>query len=1094
MRKIFYYHLLILFGLLFLSCEDKPNTLFTRLSENETGLTFRNLLKEDDKDFNIISYPYFYNGGGVAIGDINNDGLPDVLFTGNMVKNRLFLNEGNFSFKDITTLSHVAEKEGWCTGASMVDINGDGWMDIYVCRSGFSSAEYRKNLLFINNRDLTFTESAAQYGLDEAGYSTQASFFDYDRDGDLDVLVINQSIPKYSQGGIEYVQLHNQPADSVFKNKLFRNDHGHFSEVSAQAGIHSNVLTFSLGVNTSDINQDGWPDIYITNDFKEPDYYYVNNGDGTFTENLKQAFDHTSLYAMGIDVADYNNDMKPDIVVLDMFAESNHVQKMHAGGDNYTQYSYLFKQGMFPQYMKNTLQKNNGDGTFSEIAQLAGVSNTDWSWAPLLADLDNDGLKDLFVSNGYKRDNTDIEFVVYSMNQSLRMQRSGDVVNVADYISRMPGISLPNYVYKNTGNDRFENKITEWGFDHNTFSHGAAYADLDNDGDLDIITNNTDSYAGVYRNNSEIFLHNNYLKIKLSGERSNGYGIGAKVFAYAGTARFYHDQNPIRAYQSASDPILHLGLGEFKQLDSLRIIWPDQRTQLLRNINANQQLTLKIQDAKTVSDAVIKAPPLFKELYHQLDFSHSENQENDFQRQFLLPHFYSHNGPCMVKADINKDGLEDLFIGGAKGQSGAIFIQTSEQRFKALNISDIMSDSLSEDVDAVFFDADNDNDIDLYVVSGGYEFQENTSALQDRLYLNDGKGSFRRKATALPKNWTNKSCVAPTDIDGDGDIDLFIGGKVIPGKYPLHEPSKIYLNDGKGNFSDATDKYSAALATLGIVNDAVWIDLNSDGKDDLIVTGEWMALHAFILESNTLVDQSVKYFPSVGKGWWNTILAHDVDHDGDQDLVLGNYGANSQFKVDAKHPLKIYYADIDGNGSVDPIITHYIGEEAYPLVPRDDLNGQVPIMKKKFSDYKSYANATIHSILSADQLAAVQVNEATMLQSILLINEGNSFSVNELPVEAQYSPLFAIVPMDVNHDGHGDLVLAGNNIYNRIYLGRHDANHGVVLLNDGNANFASVAPAKSGLSIRHDVRSMMVSGNKLIVGINNSSVKVFKVD
>jgi hypothetical protein len=515
-------------GFLLFGCRpDTPETLFTKLSETETGITFRNLLKEDNPDFNILTYPYFYNGAGVAVGDINNDGLTDIFFTGNMVKNRLFLNKGSLEFEDITTQSHVAEREGWCTGVTMIDINQDGWLDIYVCRAGLQNAAFRKNLLFINNHDLTFTEQANQYGLDDAGHSTQASFFDYDRDNDLDMMLINQSLPQYAKGEIDYLKSRDRMLDTMFGNKLFRNDNGHFTDVSSAAGIHSTVMTFSLGLSTSDLNMDGWPDIYIANDFKEPDYYYVNNGNGTFTAKAKTAFDHQSLYSMGVDAGDFNNDLLPDLIVLDMLAESNKVQKMHLGGDNYTQYKYLFSQGMFYQYMKNCLQKNNGDGTFSEIGQFAGISNTDWSWSPLLADFDNDGLKDLFVSNGYKRDNTDVEFIMYSMNESIRVQKGGPALNVKEYISHMPGISLPNYIFRNTGNDQFENEIKSWGFDHNTFSHGAAYADFDNDGDLDLITNNTDDYAGVYKNNSEKLSGNNFLKIKLTGANDQDFGVGA---------------------------------------------------------------------------------------------------------------------------------------------------------------------------------------------------------------------------------------------------------------------------------------------------------------------------------------------------------------------------------------------------------------------------------------------------------------------------------------------------------------------------------------------------------------------------------------
>jgi enediyne biosynthesis protein E4 len=1090
MRKINLVFILCI-ATLFIRCGgDNSKTLFTKLSENDTDITFRNLLKEDNPQFNILFYPYFYNGAGVAVGDINNDGLTDVFFTGNMVKNRLFVNQGEFEFEDITEKSHIADNEGWCTGATMVDINEDGWLDIYVCRSALENKKYRKNLLFINNHDLTFTEKAAEYGLDDEGFSTQASFFDYDRDGDLDVIVINQSVPKYSQGKIEYVQLHDQAADSTFKNKLFRNDNGHFTEVSSKAGINSNVLTFSLGVSTSDINLDGWSDIYITNDFKEPDYYYINNKDGTFTDALPKAFDHTSLYAMGLDVADYNNDLLPDIMILDMLAESNKAQKMHMGGDNYTQYSYLFKNGMFHQYMKNCLQKNNGDGTFSEIGQLAGISNTDWSWSPLLADYDNDGLKDLFVTNGYKRDNTDIEFIVYSMNQSIRIQKGGDAVNVNEYISHMPGIYIPNYIYKNAGNDKFDNKTKEWGFDHKDFSHGAAYADLDNDGDLDLITNNTDEYAGIYRNNAESQLKNNYIKLKLTGLKGNLTGIGAKIFAYSNGKRWYVEQNPVRGFQSAGDHVLHLGLGNENLLDSLKIIWPDQRTQVIREVSANQLLALTIENATGISSEVKdESKLLFTASQNIIDFAHRENPVNDFLRQFLLPHYYSHTGPCIAKADINNDGLEDLFVGGAKGQAAKIFVQDKAQNFKLLPNKSIEADSACEDVDAVFFDADGDNDVDLYVVSGGYEFAEKDAMLRDRLYMNNGRGVFAKNKGKLPDILANKHRVAPADIDKDGDTDLFVGGHVVPGKYPMFESSVILVNEN-GNF---TAQYADVFKNAGIVNDALWADVDGDGSDELIIASEWQPIKAFTRSGKSFVEMDASFFAEAGSGWWTSIIAHDFDKDGDIDLIAGNYGENSQIKASQERPVTLYFNDYDNNGSIDPIITHYIGDTAYPLIPRDDLNGQIPIMKKKFNDYNIYSNATINDILSPDQLAKSSILKASTLSTVYLENTGKGFSRKSLPVEVQYSPTYKLLVADVNKDGHDDVIAAGNNDFNRIYLGKHDANHGVVLLGNGKGDFQYLPHAKSGLTVRGDVRSAVMVNDKIIFGVNNAPLKVFEI-
>lgn len=1077
--------LLLSYFFFFGGCRKHNATLFDRLSVNETGIDFNNKLKENDPEFSIINYPYFYNGGGVGIGDINNDGLDDVFFTGNMVRNKLYLNKGDFEFKDISVSSGIAEIAGWSTGVTLVDINADGWFDIYVCRSGLAEEKERTNLLYINNHDLTFTESAAKFGLNQAGYSTQAAFFDYDRDGDLDMFLINQSAPEFSRGYIDYIETRSQAADSIMANALFRNDEGHFLNVSEQAGIKSNIFTFSLGINTSDINQDGWPDVYISNDFEESDYIYINNRQGGFVNQISQQMDHTSLYGMGVDVADYNNDLLPDIITLDMLPESNYPQKMHIGSDNFTRFNFQFGNGMSYQYMKNTLQKNNGDGTFSEIGQLAGISNTDWSWSPLFADFDNDGLKDLFVTNGYKRDNTDLQFMAYAMDESQRAAQSRESINVAEYISKMPGIHLPNYIFKNRGEDRFENRIKDWGFDHNTFSHGAAYADLDNDGDLDLVTNNTDEYAGVYRNNSEKQAHVNFIKIKLSGDAKNKYGIGSRIYVYAGVDQFYVEQTPVRGYQSSMLGNVLVGLGQHTSIDSLRIVWPDQSSQLILNVPAKKDISIRFEDAKSYVPSNI-VPALLKES-EKINFTHQENNVNDFATQSLMPHFFSHNGPCTVTGDVNADGLTDIFIGGAKGQASVLFIQAKDHSFSKLTTAVFEQDSISEDKDATFFDADGDGDLDLYVVSGGYEFDESSPALQDRLYVNDGKGRFTKSQGQLPVNLTNKNCVRPVDFDLDGDLDLFIGGGVVPGNYPFASPSKIYFNDGKGNYSTI----KPANAALGIVNDAYWLDLDNDGKKDLIVAGEWMQLKAFLSKDPLFVEATNQWFPFPSNGWWNSMAAGDFDRDGDIDLVIGNQGLNSPLRPDEKHPMKMYYADIDENGSVDPIITYFIGEESVPLPLRDDLLGQVPSLKKKFLDYRVYAKADIQDILSPEQLASSPVLMANCFETVYLENTGKEFLKRKLPVEAQFSSVHAIAVTDINQDGNLDIILAGNNIYNRIIISSNDANHGMVMLGDGKGNFKYVAQNKSGLSVRGDVRSMATIGENIFFGVNNSKLKAY---
>jgi enediyne biosynthesis protein E4 len=1075
------------------SCSNKlPPKLFTELSVTETGINFRNLIKEDNPDFNIALYPYFYNGSGVAIGDINNDGLPDICFTGNMVKNRLFLNKGNMHFEDITERSGIASKEGWCTGVTMVDINEDGRMDIYICRSGLKNETYRKNLLYINNGDLSFTEQAATYGLDDPGYSTQASFFDYDKDGDLDMFLINQSDPKYSMGKIEFVQLRGTLGDPSMGNKLFRNDQGHFTNVTKMAGISSNVLSFSLGVSTADINNDGWPDIYVGNDFKEPDYLYINNHNGTFKDSLASMMDHTSLYSMGIDVNDFNNDLLPDLVELDMLPEGNHAQKMHMGADNFDQYNLLFRNGMFYQYMKNSLQKNNGDGTFSEIGQQAGISNTDWSWSPLFADLDNDGLKDLFVTNGYKRDNTDIQFIKYSYDQSLRMQNGGPAVSVEEYISHMPGINVSNYAFKNEG-DSFVNKAEAWGLAKNSFSNSAAYADLDNDGDLDLVINNIDAYAGIFKNNSETINKNNYLEVKLTGDLKNRAGIGAKVYAFAGKDNWVQEQLPVRGFQSSVDQVLHFGLGNHTKLDSVLIYWPDGKKQLFIQVKANQVLQANIQQAKALDSFLSLHNLFFEPDSGLLEYKHIENEFNDFTVQGLLPHYYSRSGPCMAKGDVNGDGKEDLFIGGARGQASALFINDGNG-FSRRSVPAFEADAGSEDVAAVFFDADNDGDRDLYVGSGGYEFSADDSLLIDRLYLNDGKGNFTKSKSALPFQGFSTSCVKAADIDSDGDQDLFIGGRVIPGRFPLSPGSKILINDGNGIYSDGTNIICSSLKNSGIISDAVWADINGDKKPDLITVGEWTPVTIYINKNGKLLDASNQYIKFAAKGWWNTIHAEDFDEDGDIDLVLGNQGLNNQFKVSEKEPIELYYKDFDQNGSIDPILCYYIGGKSFPAYSRDDITEQLPYLKKKYLYYTNYADETMVDIFSPGEQKGMQKLSAQIMETVYLQNNGaTGFSMKKLPAEAQYAPVYAIISGDFNRDGHKDFVLGGNNTFTRIKFSRYDANHGMLFLGNGKGNFTYVPSNQSGLCIRGDVRSVILNENFLFWGVNNNKVVSYRI-
>lgn len=1109
MRKL----LFALFTLFFLnSCKDN-NALFTELSDDETGINFRNTLFEDGP-LNVANYIYFYNGGGVAVGDINNDGLQDILFTGNMVRNRLFLNKGNFQFEDITKKAGVDQMQGWCTGATMSDVNNDGKLDIYICRSADINPDRRKNLLFINNGDLSFTEKADEYGLADNGYSTMASFLDYDKDGDLDCFIINHSIQKYTAGVQDNPELRKE-RNPDYASKLYRNDlippvggtKGGFTNVSDQEGIFSNVLTFGLGVTVSDFNNDGWPDISVSNDFNEPDYFFENNGNVTgssprFTEKLVQKMDNISLYSMGTDAADYDNDGNVDLLTLDMMPEDNKTIKMHSGPENFNKFQFLFRQGFYYQFSRNMLQRNNGDGTFSEVGQLAGVSNTDWSWAGLFSDFDKDGFKDLFVTNGYVKDYTEMDFLKYSVDRVIKSMAkdSANVDPIPEYLRKMPKNETQNYAFKNKGDGTFQKMSNEWGFTTKGVSAGAAYADLDNDGDLDLIVNNTNALASIYKNNAEKLSKNNYLSVKLDGGAMNRFGIGAKVKLYSKGKLMYQEQSPVRGFQSSNDPVLNFGVGENTTIDSLIVIWPNDSYQKLTTVKTNQVLTLKIADApnKWVYQNQ-KSNPIFSQS-SLTNVVHKENGFSDFTVQSLLPNYYSRQGPSIEVADINNDGLDDFFMGGAKGEVSQLFTQNKNNTFSKINTPIFAQNAGSEDVASAFFDADNDGDKDLYVAAGGYEFEANDPLLQDRLYLNDGKGNYSISENSLPKLLTSKGCVKAVDIDSDGDLDLFVGGRIVPRKYPVAPNSYILINEGKGNgssprFTDNTQKICPSLSQIGMVTDAVWMDLNNDKQQDLIVVGEWMPIKVFINSKGKLADKSAEFIHFASTGWWNKINATDMDGDGDLDLIIGNCGLNTQFKVNEKEPMTVHYKDFMDNGSIVPVLSYYIGGVSYPMASRDDLAEPMPFIKKKFTDYKSYSTATITDVFSSKELENAKILKSEFMQTLYLENQGTKgFKAHTLPMEAQYAPVTAIVADDFDNDGKKDLLLAGGNTWTRIKFGRYLANHGVLLLGDGKNNFKYASQSQSGLNIKGDIRNLHTinsSKNKrIIVGVNDGEALI----
>ena len=1095
--------LFILLLLMFFSCKhekEKKDQLFTLLPSSSTHIDFKNQLTETEQS-NIIEYLYFNNGGGVAAGDINNDGLIDLYFTSNQKANKLYLNKGDLKFEDITDAAGVAGTGDWKTGVTMADVNGDGLLDIYVCEVGKYKSFHGRNQLFINQGDNTFKEEAHEYGLDFQGFSTQAAFFDYDMDGDLDMYLLNHSVHTSRSYGNVSLRF---DRDSLAGGRLYRNDlvNGKhvFHDVTREAGIYSSQIGYGLGVNVSDINNDGLPDIYISNDFHENDYLYINNGNGTFSERLTDFITHTSRSSMGNDVGDINNDGLLDIMVLDMLPENEKIRKQSGGEDDYELAEIKLKYGYNHQFVRNTLQLNLGGGMFSEIGQLAGVYSTDWSWSPLLCDLDNDGWKDLFITNGIYRRANDLDYVKF-LTGGNRSVPSGDISKLTDkdLYEKMPLYPNISYIYKNNGDLTFTNMAGQWGIDTRAFSNGATYADLDNDGDLDLIVNNIHSPAFIYRNNATRQSGNHYLSVVLKGKGMNTRGIGARVTIYNGGKLQVAEQFPTRGFLSATSDVLHFGLGTAKLIDSLVVRWPDLYEQIIKNVHIDTTITLNIINAVKHEKGKMqdnKNMKLFSpSQIPGLRFTHMEDDWVDFYRERLIPHSLSAEGPALAVGDVDGDGLEDLFVGGAKGQVAVIFIQQKDGSFKPLDVPILSKEAYLDDVDAAFFDADGDGDLDLYIVRGGNEMTIGNPLLSDLLLINNGKGGFTKGE--LPLISHNGSCVRPCDFDGDGDIDLFVGSRSVPGSYGLSPEQFLLENDGHGHFKVVTDDRISAFKKIGMVTDATWMDLDKDGYQDLVIVGEWMKVSVFRNDKGHFTDVTSIAGLDETSGWWNCISAADVDGDGNIDLIGGNLGLNSILKASTKEPVEMYLNDFDNNGSLDQVICYYQNGISYPFASLDELSGQIAGLEKKYPNYSDFGGKTVKDIFGKNAIDHSILKRAVLFESCLFLNNGNgTFKSIKLPIEAQFSPVRDIMVRDINEDGKPDLILAGNNYVVRPSYGRYDASYGWCLLGDTSHSYKTLMPVKSGLKISGDTRKIVpidIAGKHYIVAaVNNGELQIFQ--
>lgn len=1063
--------------LFFAACHKAPSKphLFQTLNQEKTGLHFTNKLTPT-ADFNIFHYMYFYNGAGIGAGDFNNDGRIDLFFAANQGENKLFLNRGKMQFKDVTSEAAIPQDSGWSTGVSVVDINNDGRLDIYVCRVGNYEILHSKNQLLVcqgidSSGVPVYKDEAAQYGLDFSGFSTQAAFFDYDKDGDLDMFLLNHSV--HQNGTFAPRKEFLGTYSPLSGDRLYRNDNGHFSDVTKECGINSSAISYGLGVAVADINLDGWPDLYIGNDFHENDYLYINQHNGTFSEENNQRLMHTSQFSMGVDVADVNNDGYPEIISMDMLPSDPYILKRSLGEDEYDIFYHKIDFGYNYQYTRNNLQFNRRNGLFSETGLYSGIYASDWSWAPLWVDFDNDGLKDLFISNGIPKRMNDMDYVNFIYDEenqrSLRDVKRDD--KNLTLLNKFPEIKIANKFYKNEGDLSFRDLSDSIGGDVPTYSNGAVYADLDNDGDLDVVVSNIDDPVLVYQNTSNDSGTNHYLQIDLKGAPENRFAVGAKAILFSGNNIHTYEKCPVKGFQSSMEEPLLIGLGAAK-IDSAFLIWPDNSYQRFEP-GTGHQLSFSYTKGLPSFDYNLlaafyrnEAPPM-KDITSStgINFLHQENPFKEFDRDPLIPHQLSTEGPALAVADINHDGLEDVFIGASKTFHNAIFMQQPGGQFRNLVQPALLNDSMYEDVDATWADINQDGYPDLIIASGGNEYYGSDEHLLPRVYINDGKGNLVRKKDAISGLYQTFSSVAAADVNGDGYVDLFFGARTVPREYGRVPQSYLLLNDGTGKFTDATQKMAPGLADIGMVTNARWTDLDKNGKPDLLLCCEWGGIEAFLNTGGQLKRQTL----SDKTGWWNFVMAVDIDNDGDLDLVAGNLGRNSRLQASDKEPVRLYYNDFDDNGKKEQILSYYVDGKELPFANKDELQRQLPIIKKKFLYAEKFAKASMKEIFGESKLNDATVYSATYLSNAVFINDGHlHFTIKALPFEAQLTSFRDATILDIDHNGLPDILLGGNYYDNNIQMGRYDADFGTVLVNKGQGQF--VATPMNGVAIKGQIR------------------------